>query len=311
MTQVNILFSARDDLFQAYKSLVESGLKANGIAGSVRKNHEPETVDYIIYAPSSPLQDFSPFTKCKAVLGIWAGLELIVGNTTLTQPLARMVDPGLTQGMVDWVVGHALRHTLDFDRMTHNPKRVWDDIAPPLSCSKTVGVLGLGVLGTACATALQTVGFDVAGWARRPKQVPNVACYDGQNGLADILKKSDILVLLLPDTPETENILNSDTIAMMPKGAVVLNPGRGSLIDDDALISALAKGHISGATLDVFRQEPLPKTHAFWSLPNVTVTPHIASTTRTKTASQVLVENITRGETGLPFLNLVDRSAGY
>ena len=122
---------------------------------------------------------------------------------------------------------------------------------------------------------------------------------------------SQILVLLLPQTPHTENVLNSKTLALLPKGAVVLNPGRGPLVDDNALLEALDSGHVAHATLDVFREEPLPRDHPYWGHPKVTVTPHIASVTRVKTASVAIAQNIARVERGEPLLNKVDRELGY
>ena len=120
-----------------------------------------------------------------------------------------------------------------------------------------------------------------------------------------------IVVLLLPDTPATENVMNGESLGWLAQGATIINPGRGPLIDDDALLVALDSGQVGHATLDVFRIEPLPQDHSFWAHPNVTVTPHIASETRTWTASQCVAENVRRGEAGEPFLHLVDRSVGY
>ena len=129
--------------------------------------------------------------------------------------------------------------------------------------------------------------------------------------MAAILAHSEILVLLLPQTDETTHIINARTLALMTKGARILNPGRGPLIDDDALIDALNAGHIAHATLDVFATEPLPNNHPYWAHPNVTVTPHIASETRPKTAAEVIAQNVARGKRQQPFLFEVDRSVGY
>ena len=245
------------------------------------------------------------------MLSLWAGVERIVGNATLTQPLCRMVDPWLTEGMVEWVVGHTLRHHLGMDRHIINPDHVWDPTCPPLARDRRVAVLGLGALGLACARALQGLNFAVSGWSRTAKEIPGLPTAHGADGLRATLAAAEIVVLLLPKTPETENTLDAAALAAMPKGAVILNPGRGALIDDGALLAALDAGQIGHATLDVFRVEPLPKDHPFWSHPGVTVTPHIAADTRPASAARVLVENIRRGEAGEPLLNLVDRARGY
>lgn len=295
-----------------YRDLLPQLLAEAGIdACVVTEAADPAAVDYIIYAPNSALQDFTPFVRCKAVLSLWAGVERIVGNTTLTQPLCRMVDTGLTEGMVEWVVGHALRHHLGMDRHIINPGHVWDATCPPLARERKVAMLGMGALGTACAQALAALNFDVVGWSRTEKVTPGLTGYHGEAGLQAALRSADIVVTLLPKTPETENILNAERLSWLKPGAFVLNPGRGPLIDDAALLAALDGGQIGHATLDVFRIEPLPADHPFWSHPRVTITPHIAADTRATGAARVLVENIQRGEAGLPLLHLVDRTRGY
>jgi glyoxylate/hydroxypyruvate reductase len=268
---------------------------------------DPAAVDYIIYAPSSPLQDFTPFTRCKAVFSLWAGVERIVGNATLTQPLCRMVDPALTMGMVEWVVGHTLRHHLGMDAHIVNAGRVWDNTPPPLASERPVAMLGTGELGMACALALRALGFPVTLWGRTAKP----GCLHGADGLHQALAKAQIVVTLLPKTAQTENLLNETRLAILPKGAVILNPGRGALIDDEALLAALNTHHIAHATLDVFRVEPLPYDHPFWAHPGITVTPHIAADTRADSAARVIAENVRRGEKAEPFLHLVDRQRGY
>lgn len=272
----------------------------------------PETVDYVVYAPGGGLVDFAPFTRLKAVLSLWAGVERIVGNPTIRAPLCRMVDPGLRAGMVEWVCGHVLRHHLGTDAHVLGQDGVWrHGTIPPLARERRVGVLGLGELGGACAAALAGLGFDVAGWSRRALSDAPVSAHAGEAGLALLLGRSEILVLLLPATPATDNLLDARRLALLPPGAVVINPGRGSLIDDAALLAALDAGRLGHATLDVFRTEPLPPDHAFWAHPRVTVTPHIAADTRPATAAEAVAENVRRGEAGLPFLHQVDRARGY
>jgi len=307
---LTVLFAGTDDNWQTYRDQLPIALAGAGLDAAVLRDAAPETVDYIVYSPKSGLTDFTPFTQTKAVLSLWAGVETIIGNDSLTQPLARMVDEGLALGMRDWVCGHVLRHHLGMDAQIVNPDHLWQPQAPPLARQRRVGILGLGALGQTCAIALAGLGFDVAGWARSAKSLNGITCYEGQDGLRQILERSEILVLLLPHTAETENTLNCDTFPLLPDGAVVINPGRGALIDDDALLDALER-NVAHATLDTFRIEPLPHDHPFWCHPRVTVTPHIASETRPETASAFIAENIRRAEAGAPLLGLVDRRTGY
>jgi glyoxylate/hydroxypyruvate reductase A len=308
-----ILFAAKSERWTTYEAPLRTALAEAGLGDAhLTTRADPAEVDYIVYAPNSGLTDFTPFTRLKAVLNLWAGVEDVVGNPTLNVPLARMVDDGLTEGMVEWVTGHVLRYHLGMDTHIHGQDGTWRaGSAPPLARDRTVAVLGLGVLGSACAETLARLNFRTLGWSRSLRDVPGVTCRHGAEGLRATLSEAEITVLLLPDTPATENTLNADTLALMPQGAMILNPGRGPLIDDAALLAALEAGHIAHATLDTFRTEPLPADHPYWSHPKVTVTPHIASETRPPSASRAIAENIRRGEAGEPFLHLVDRSRGY
>jgi len=309
---INILFAAKPANWASYEAPLRRALDATGLDYALTTDgSDPASIDYLIYAPSGPISDFTPFTNAKAVLGLWAGVEGITGNKTLTIPLTRMVDHGLTEGMVEWVVGHTLRHHLGMDQHILGQDGEWRDFVPPLARDRTVAVLGLGALGSACATALAALNFNVIGWSRREKALDGVTCHFGDDGLDKTLSQAEILILLLPLTAGTKNLLNAQRLSQMPRGAAIINPGRGPLIDDDALLSALETGQISHATLDVFRVEPLPADHPYWAHPSVTVTPHIASETRPDTASQVIAENIRRNEAGEPLLHVVDRSEGY
>ncbi|MBB3994767.1 glyoxylate/hydroxypyruvate reductase A [Sulfitobacter undariae] len=308
---INVLFAAKPERWVTYESPLHNALDAAGITAHLSQDIPAQDVDYIVYAPNSDLQDFTPYTRAKAVLNLWAGVEKITGNETLKIPLARMVDPGLTSGMVEWVTGHVMRYHLGMDAHIVNPAQKWITKAPPLAREREVVIFGLGALGTACAQMLLGLGFRVTGWSRSPKDVAGVTCLHGNKGLDEALSRAEIAVTLLPDTPATTDLFNTETLAKMPRGAFIINPGRGPLIDDDALIGALDTGHIAHATLDVFRIEPLPQDHPFWAHPQVTVTPHIAAETRAITASESIVENIRRGEAGEAYINLVDRSLGY
>ncbi len=271
----------------------------------------PEAVDAIIYNPEGPVQDFSPYTNLKAALNMWAGVETVVGNDTLKAPLTRMVEHGLTEGMTDYVVAHAMRHHLGMDRHLFMAKGDWPQDHPPLARNRRIAVLGLGELGADAVRALSGLRFKVSGWSRSPKDIPGVTCRHGEDGLRETLAEAEILILLLPLTNGTENLLNADRLALLPRGACIVNPGRGALIDDDALIAALDAGQVGHATLDVFREEPLPLSHPFWDHPGVTITPHIASVTRSDTAAEALVAQIGRLVRGEPLLHVVDRAQGY
>ena len=308
---IKILFSANEENWRRYKAPLQDALDDKSLDYELGITITPSEVDYIIYAPSSSLQDFSPYTKLKAVLNLWAGVEGVTNNKTLNVPLARMVDSGLTDGMVEWVTGHTLRHHLGIDKHIHGQDGIWRSYVPPLAKDRIITILGLGTLGTACGIALERLGFNVRGWSRREKRVDGILCFYGDDQIDSSLLDADIVVLLLPDTPLTQNILNQHTLNLLKRGAFVLNPGRGPLIDDDALLAAIESGQIEHATLDVFRIEPLPKNHKYWSHNKVTVIPHKASETRPKTASQVIAMNIERAENGQELLYLVDRENGY
>lgn len=305
-----VLFAAAPERWEEWRGPLTTALAEVVPAARLVREAPPEVVDYVVLAPNGPIADFAPFTRAKVVLNLWAGVEEALRVPNLTQPLARMIDPGLTRGMIEWVAGHVLRHHLGLDAHILNPTRGWRAGAPPLAGSRRVGVLGLGALGAACARTLAHLGFDVAGWSRTPKAIEGVAAHHGEDGLEAVLRRSDILILLVPLTPATEGLMDARRLALLPPGAVVLNPGRGALVDDDALIAAL-DGPLGHATLDVFREEPLPRDHPFWAHPKVTVTPHIASATRPETAARALAENVRRGEAGEPLLGLVDRERGY
>lgn len=310
MTQT-VLFAAGEARWPSYEPHLRAAFDAAGLDARLVTSCPADQADYIVFAPGGDIADFAPYTRCKAVLSLWAGVEKIVGNATLTQPLCRMVDPALTAGMVEWVAGHVLRHHLGMDRHIVNPARDWNPEPPPLAAERPVTILGLGELGRACGQALAALGFPVTGWSRSPRTVQGLACLSGDDGLRQALDSAQILVTLLPATPETDSLINAERLASLRRGAVILNPGRGTLIDDAALLAALDTGQVGHATLDVFRVEPLPQDHPFWAHPKVTVTPHIAAETRPSSASRIIAENIRRSEAGEPLLFRVDRARGY
>ena len=312
---MKVLFAAGEARWPIWEGPLRAAIDEAGLDVELVLKADPAEVEAMIYAPTNASagtsdDDFSAYGNCRAVLSLWAGVEKITGNPTLTQPLCRMVDPGLTQGMVEYVVGHAMRAHIGLDRVLATQDR-WEPVVPPLASERPVAMLGLGALGAACGQALAGLGFPVLGWSRTAKSVPGIECHHGAEGLRHVLERAQIVVLLLPSTPGTENTLNAETLSWLPQGAAIINPGRGPLIDDEALLAALETGQVAQATLDVFRIEPLPQDHPFWAHPNVTVTHHIASATRSETAAAVIAENIRRDLADEPLLHLVDRNRGY
>lgn len=310
---LKILFWAKPDDWPRYRPALLAEFARIGMDVELSNTTStPETIDYIIYAPTGAQDDLSPFTNTRLIQSLWAGPDKLIANKSLTQPLARMVDRGMAEGMVDYVVGNVLRHHLNTDRFTQAKPGQWlQQHTPPLARHRRVGVLGIGALGMTCAQALHQHGFLVCGWSRSAKTDENITCYHGDDGLSEILAEVEILVLLLPHTAQTENLINAETLAQMRAGASIINAGRGPLIDDAALLDALNSGHISQATLDVFRTEPLPANHPYWAHPHVLVTPHIASETRVETAVEVAADNIRRVAAGQTPRYLVDRGLNY
>jgi glyoxylate/hydroxypyruvate reductase A len=254
------------------------------------------------------------FPNLRAILSLGAGVNHILDDPGLPPdvPVARIVDPSLATGMAEYAALAVLRYHRNFDVYeSQQRERRWKRLPIPVTAARRVGVLGLGEIGSACARMIAGLGFPVAGWSRTPKSVPDVASYAGSDELVPFLNGTDILVCVLPLTAATRGIVNRATLAALPPGAFVINIARGAHVVDQDLIAALDSGHIAGATLDVFADEPLPRAHPFWAHPKLTVTPHIASITNPDTAADSVAENLRRLADGRPLLNLADRARGY
>lgn len=311
-----VVYAGRAEQREAYERHLTAAAAEAGLTLDLRMDPaeaDPAETDYLVFAANGPVRDFTPYTKLKGILSLWAGVENILKlDPPEDVPLVRMVEEGLTLGMIDYVMGHVLRHHLDIDRyIDTSPITEWETDFPPLARERKVGVLGLGALGRACAEHLAAHGFHVIGWSRTQKDIPGVECRTGDFALDETIAEAEILVLLLPYTPDTYRILNARRIALMPLDACLVNPARGQLIDHVALLAALHAGLLRHATMDVFDTEPLPADDPYWFHPRVTVTPHIASVTRPPTASRAIVEQIARRERGEPFEHVVDRARGY
>lgn len=250
----------------------------------------------------------------KACFSLGAGVDGVLADATYPRkvPLARVVDPSLTRGMSEYAILHTLIHVRRqraLDALQREKK--WRQLMARQAPETRVGVLGLGEIGGDAARKLRALDFDVAGWSRTPKALDGVEAFHGADGFLPFLARSDVVICLLPLTAETRGVLDARAFAAMPKGAFVINAGRGGHVVEPDLLAALDSGHLSGAALDVFAVEPLPQDHPFWTHPKVTVTPHNASITDARFVARLVVENIARVERGAPPLNLVDFARGY
>lgn len=277
-------------------------------------DHGPEEeVEYaLIWGPYA--REMKQFPNLKAMLSLGAGVDHILEQVDRPPniPVVRLVDPGLKTGMIEYVLYNVLRfHRRMPDYEQQQQKALWIERSQAVPSERRVGILGLGQIGIACAEALNRLGFDVIGWSRTKKDVVNVGCFYGDASLKAFLGLCDILVCLLPLTPETEGILNKGTLGAMPAGSYLINVGRGAHLVEADLLEALDSGHIAGATLDVFREEPLRKDHPFWRHPNLTVTPHIAALSLPRTAAPTIANIIKRIDSGRKAPGLVNPKRGY
>lgn len=273
----------------------------------------PERVECaLVWGP--PPGELARYPNLRMVSSFGAGIEHLLPDGLVPRhlPICRIVDERLTAGMTEYFLLHVLRQHRKLDLMRANQDaRNWQWFEPADTAASTISILGIGALGSHAAAGFQHLGFRVMGWSRTPKSLPGIDCRHGPEGLAPVLAAADYLCVILPSTPQTRGIINHETLALMPRGAYLINAGRGNLVVDDHLLAALDRDHLSGATLDVFNTEPLPPAHPYWRHPKVTVTPHNASDSIAASVAPQMVENIRRAIAGQPLLNVVDRDRGY
>lgn len=273
----------------------------------------PEEVDIaLVWTP--PPQGLDAFPNLRAVLSLGAGVDQLRLDA-LTRPgiaVARLVDPALTARMVEYCKAAAFFFHRDFHlHARHQARREWNFIAPVDARERRILVLGQGVLGAAVATALAAEDFQVTGWSRSPRTLPGVAGVAGAAGLAGAAGSSDIVINLLPLTPQTRGILDREFFSWCKPGSCLVQVGRGAHLNEPDLLAALEQGRVAAAFLDVFAQEPLPPDHPFWSHPQLRLTPHVASLGDPAHSAAAVIENIRRAMQGAPLLNAVDRTTGY
>lgn len=274
---------------------------------------DPAEVDYAVVW-KHPAGGLLRFPNLKCIVSIGAGVDHVLVDPDLPKhvPIIRTVGDDLRQRMREYVSLHVLRfHRRLPEIEAAQPKREWNQIIEPPAPERRVGVMGLGFMGRFCAEALAMLGFDVAGWSRAKKDIPGLTCFGGDADFDAFLRRSEVLVCLLPLTPETDSILDRDLFAKLPAGACVINAGRGEHLVEEDLLAALDSGQVGGATLDVFRKEPLPDDHPFWDRPEVLVTPHVASLIDPLAGGKVIAKNIRLFRAGKPAPDMIDSAKGY
>ncbi len=260
-----------------------------------------------------PAGGLATFPNLAVIFSLAAGIDSLTADPDLPDvPIVRMVEPSLTAGVAEYVLLHVLRHHKDQRRFeAQQQARLWQEHFAPPAATRRVGIMGLGAIGAEAARMLVAVGFAVAGWSRTQKRIDGVESFHGADQLDAFLAGTDILVCLLPKTRATDGILNAALFENLPRGASLINAGRGDQLVEDDLLAALDSGRLSGATLDVFGTEPLPEDHPFWRHPKITVTPHSAGDPFPDVAAKIVAENIGRFQRGEPLPHLYDPRAGY
>lgn len=275
-------------------------------------NEQKKQVRVAIVANPDPLQ-LDQLTNLQWVQSLWSGVEKLVSQLTNKQVrIVRMIDPKLSSNMAEAVLTFTLflyRNVPTY--LNQQNKKQWIEHELIDIKDRNIGILGLGELGKASAKKLVANGFKVSGWSKSHKQIAGIECFDGENGLVKILKKSHILICLLPLTHQTENLLNKNTLELLPNNASLINFSRGPIVNEQDLLALLENKHLNHAVLDVFNIEPLPVDHPFWRSSQVTVLPHISAPTNVKSASKIVAKNIKKFMQSGRVPKSIDHQKGY
>lgn len=307
-----LVFHSVPDPFAPWRDALEPHL-----GGAVRIEEagavtDPETVRFaLVWMP--PDGFFERFPNLQLVVNLGAGVDRLVARQDLPDvPITRLSDPAMGRMMAGFVLFSVLRHARDIPHFeAAQARREWSYRHPRAAAEITVVVLGLGELGALAAAEIARQGFDTHGWATRPRELSGVSVHCGDDALPDLLARADIVVCMLPLTPDTRRRLDAAAFEAMKPGAAFVNVSRGEVVDEGALVAALRSGRIGSATLDVFASEPLPPDHPLWTLPGVLITPHLASVALPTTAAPQIAANIHAVRSGKPVVNEVSRLRGY
>ncbi|MYN46222.1 glyoxylate/hydroxypyruvate reductase A [Pseudoduganella sp. FT93W] len=278
------------------------------------EEHSQGPYDYaVVWSP--PQAMLAQLAQVKAIFLTGAGVDALMRyNDEIPAhiPVIRLEDAGMAAQMAEYVSYAVLRYFRRLDEYEAQSRAgVWQPLAQHERADFSVGVLGMGVLGSRVLEALKTFGFPLRGWSRGPKQMDGVECFHGMDGLDAFLRGSRVLVCMLPLTPETSNLLDRSNMSKLPAGAYLINVARGAHVAEPDLLTLIKSGHISAATLDVFRNEPLPQQHPFWQEPRITITPHISALTLRGESIAQMADKIRALGAGQSVAGVVDRSKGY
>ncbi|MDM0070213.1 glyoxylate/hydroxypyruvate reductase A [Variovorax sp. J31P207] len=312
MTVGTLAFYSDFDDFLTWKQALQAQLPALRV---VHASHaeRPEEIDYaMVWKP--PQGIFERMTKLRLIINLGAGVDSLVGRDDLPPkiPITRITDPQMARMMAGYVLFAVLRHARDIPHFEQAQRAgQWVYRHPRSPEDITVAVLGLGQLGAKAAHEIQRQGFRTLGWSRSLAQIDGVECSAGMETLDAVIGQADIVVLMLPLTPQTKHIFDRERLVKMRPGAAFINVARGALVDQAALTALLQSGHIGAATLDVFEREPLPAEDALWQMPNVLITPHLASVAIPSSSAKQIAANILRVAAGELPDNIIEPSRGY
>lgn len=277
------------------------------------EDHDKEEVEFAL-AWNHPRGLFQNYPNLKVIASMGAGVDHILNDPGLPADVrvTRVVDEMLTEDMSDFVLSQVMNHIRDLNYYARTQReKKWDRFQYKRPKDTKVGIMGMGILGKAVADKLFKNGFRVYGWSRTEKNSENTTGFYGREQMEEFLQNCDILICLLPLTEDTKNILNADLFDMLPEGAYIINVARGEHLVEHDLMEMIDNGHLSGACLDVFREEPLPEEHPFWEHEKINITPHIASLTNPKSVVPQIVENYERMKEDEPLKNRVEIDKGY
>lgn len=306
---MNILFCCKDTPAEPWLQGLAAALP--GARLSVWAPGAPAADYAVVWAP--PQQFLDEQTGLKALFNIGAGVDALLRLRLPPQArVVRLDDAGMAVQMAEYVCHAVIRHFRELDALEAGMRAgEWAYRKPRQRQDFPVGVMGLGVLGARVARALAQFEFPVNGWSRTPKALDGIRSFSGADGLPDFLAASRVLVNLLPLTPDTQDILNRDTLARLQPGGYLINVARGAHLVEDDLLALLASGHLAGALLDVFRTEPLPAGHPFWTHPRITLTPHASARTLRDESIAQIAGKIAALQRGEAIAGVVDPGRGY